>query len=240
MAGEAQDIDAVPLHINGKDPRRLGGVHDKQRPRPAAHSADPADIRQIAGQIGGVGDDHGPRAGRNLPLQGRVVEAAANALTGFGLRPHDRQLHAHFLHLVERAQHAVVLQHRGHGAVARPQDSFNRSVQGLRRVGGEGHLLRARGPEKLCQKLPGLIDDAAAFQSRAVGAAGIVSQMPHGPEDGLSHLRRAVKGGGRIVKINHRTLLWAHQKLRARHPLHDLVHVGDRSHRQLFAETVVV
>ena len=51
VAREAQHADAAAGHINGKGPRRLGGVHNIKQAMLLGKRPDSVEIHQIAGEV---------------------------------------------------------------------------------------------------------------------------------------------------------------------------------------------
>ena len=64
MPGQAEKINVVLLHIDGKDPGRLSAVHTKQQTLLPGQSAQAADGEADTEHIGSMGADNGLSIGR--------------------------------------------------------------------------------------------------------------------------------------------------------------------------------
>ena len=62
VAGEAQDVDAERVHVDGEHAGALGGVDDEGRPRFARDGADRGQVLDRSEDVRSVVDDHHPGA----------------------------------------------------------------------------------------------------------------------------------------------------------------------------------
>ena len=150
MPCKTQDVYIIPIHINGKHARCLGRVHQEQGACLPAPAPNPPDIHQIAGKVGSMGAHHGFGSRGNGCLQGIVIQRTLMPFlfispirVHFPGTPNHHQIHALALHLIKRAQHAVMFQRRGHHPVPGGQHAFNGNIQALRGISRKCNLLRS-------------------------------------------------------------------------------------------------
>ncbi len=174
VSGKAQDRDAHLLHIDGKDPRGLGGVHDKEKPMRRRDLSHPPDIHQISGEIRGMGADDGLCIFTDIAPERLIVDPPQPVAV------QDGQFYAFFLHLVEGPQDRIVLQRGGDHVISRRERPLYGDVQALRGVGCEGDLFWVFGVEQPSQFFPDLVDDPGGPQRRIVKTSAGVSHGAHG------------------------------------------------------------
>ena len=154
MAGEAENIDVHFLHINVKDTGRLGGIHGIDKAVFPCDSTDPADIQQIARQIGAVCGDDGLCIGPDLFFKISVAEIAPPVCVKNG------QFHPTVFQFIKGPEDGIVLQGGGDHMVTGVQHTLDGHIQRFRGIGGKGDPLRIFRSEKLCQSDPGIINDS--------------------------------------------------------------------------------
>ena len=173
VAREAEDVDAHSLHVDGQQPRRLGGVHHQQKSVCPAEFPHPAEIHGVPREVGGVGADHGlglppEKEGQGVPVQPPLPVCREEV--------HRAPLGAE---AVQGAQNGVVLPVRGDHVVPRGKEPGDGGIQGGGGVGGKADPLR-RAVEELPQQQPRLIDAAPGVQGLAVGPSPAVAEAPQG------------------------------------------------------------
>ena len=185
------------FHINGEHARRLAGIQDKQQPMGAAEVPHPADVDHVAGQVGGMGADHGLCVGPQQPFKVIIVD----------LSPPVRRDEIHNRPLLPQAvqgpQDGIVLQVRGDHMVSRSQQSADGDVQGLGGVGRKAHMVRPRAAQEPGHLLPDGEHRPGRGQRLLMGAPAAVAPGHHGRCHRLRHAGRLGPGSGRVIQIDH-------------------------------------
>ena len=183
--------------MDGKHPRRLGGVQDEQQAVAAAEIPDEADVRQVPGKVGAMGADHGPGVGPPQPGKGAVVQPSPPVRRD---KVHRRSLLAQ---AVQGPQDRVVLPVGGDDMVPRPQQAGDGDVQRHSGVGRERHTLRPRRAEQVSELSPDGVDAPGSRQGLVMGAPAAVAVAFHGGRHSLRHTGRLGTGGGGVIQIDH-------------------------------------
>lgn len=208
VAGEAQDIDPHTFHIHGDCARRLRSVYDKQKTVLFCEGCRLLQIGDVAGQVGGVGDDQGFCVRTEQGFQLIVSQdACLPFFPGFRLYRKHRQLHA--LQPVQGPQHGIVLADGGNHMIPRPEQAAKRQVQALGGIGRKDHLLRSRRAQKLCQAFSGSVDDPSRVKGRVMDAPSGISHGSHGFQKGLPYTLGLLQGGRPVIQINHGLTIFA-------------------------------
>ena len=197
MSGEAHHIDVLLFHIDGKYPRRLGGIQNEQQPVGVAKRSHPFNVHQIARQVGSVGADHGlcirpqelfkvPIVDLSLPVSGYEIQFGTLALQ-----------------MVQWPQHGVVLQVGGDHMVPRPQQAVDGDIQCHGGVGGKAHMIGPLAAKQRRQLFPKAVNDPGGHKSLRMGAPAAVAPAVHGCRHSLCHSGGLRPGSGGVVQVDH-------------------------------------
>ena len=197
MPGEAHHVNAQGVHINGEDPRRLGGIQKEEEAVLPGEAAYPLDVHRVPCQVGGMGADHGFRLRPEEPFKPAVIQVPPFA---GGDEIHRRPL---LPEAVEGPENGVVLQVRGENVVPGPQQAADGGVQGLGGVLGETHVVRPGAAQEGGGFFPGFIDGPGGGQGPLVGSPAAVAVGGQGLQDGPGHGGGLGPGGGGVVQVDH-------------------------------------
>ena len=132
--------DTAYMHlpdINIEDAGGLGSIHNVDQTVSACQRADPADVQQIACQIGTVSGNDGFGIGLDFLFQILIANVA------HWIRGQYGQLHTLVFHLVQGPENGVMLQRGGDHMVTGPQNALDGNVQRLGGIGSKRNPLRA-------------------------------------------------------------------------------------------------
>ena len=76
MPRKTEQVDVHLFHVNGDDPRRLGGIDNEKQAVFLRDRADTAQIHDVSGEVGGVGADDGAGLRRDQRFELLVLRPA--------------------------------------------------------------------------------------------------------------------------------------------------------------------
>ena len=119
MASKAQHVYVHLLHVNRKDARRLRGVYDEQNTMLPCNFPYRLQVYIVARQV---------RAVRNDNHLCRGAYRRLDVFRAYRSKPaasYNRKPGPAFRHLIERAEHGIMFQHRRHYMVPRSEEPFD-------------------------------------------------------------------------------------------------------------------
>ena len=199
MAGQAQHIDILFLHIDVQVTNGLNGIGVEGHPGLLADSTDLSDGQDRADLVVGVHGGHqaGVRPDGILHLLGGDVVAL--------LHIQKLDLEAFLLQLFQGVQHGMMLEGGGDDVLLSlllPQLGGGNDglIVGLRTAGGEDDL-PGLAAQAVCHSLPGGIQRFLCLLAYRVQAGGVAVDGghigQHGVDSRLAHLRRC-----RVICVN--------------------------------------
>ena len=197
MPGEAQQVNALFLHIDGEYPRGLGGIYRKQHTVLLRNGPDAPNVQQISRQIGAVGADNQPGVLPNVLFKIFIPNPPKP------VRRENGQFHPCFFQLVQGPENGVVFQRCGDHMVPGAQGALEGSVQALGGVGGEGNAGGVHSAEQFRQSAPGIVCRPGGLQRGIVDAPPGVAEGGQAPNHGIDHGLGLLQRGCRVVKVDH-------------------------------------